>query len=83
MPLACTTRISGSDGWIELPAFMHCPTSFAVHAAGGGPEVVDAAFEGDGLQFEIVEVHRCLTAGLTESPTMPLTETRGAGDGDG
>ena len=83
VPLACTARISGSDGWIELPAFMHCPTSFTVHAAGAGPEVVDAAFEGDGLQFEIVEVHRCLTAGLTESPTMPLTETRGAGDGYG
>ncbi len=49
--------------------------SFTVHVSGAAPEVVDCAFEGDGLQFEIVEVHRCLDTGLTESPTMPLAET--------
>ena len=38
-PLACTARISGSDGWIDLPAFMHCPTSFTVNAVGSAPEV--------------------------------------------
>ena len=75
VPLACTARVSGSDGWIELPAFMHCPTSFTVHASGAAPEVVDCPFEGEGLQFEIVEVHRCIAAGRTESPTMPLAET--------
>ena len=75
VPLACSARISGAEGWIELPPFMHCPTSFTVHTPGAGPEVVDCAFEGDGLQFEIIEVHRCVAAGLTESPTMPLAET--------
>ena len=75
VPLACTARISGSDGWIDLPAFMHCPTSFTVTAGVSQPEVVDASFEGDGFEFEIAEVHRCLAAGLTESPTMPLDET--------
>jgi predicted dehydrogenase len=74
-PLACTARISGTDGWIDLPAFMHCPTSFTVNAFGAGPEVVDGSFDGDGLEFEIREVHRCLDEGLTESPTMPLAET--------
>ena len=75
VPLACTARISGSDGWIDLPAFMHCPTSFTVTAGTSRPEVVDATFEGNGYEFEIAEVHRCLAAGLTESPTMPLAET--------
>ena len=74
-PLACTARISGTDGWIDLPAFMHCPTSFTVNVVGAGPEVIDAAFDGDGLQFEIREVHRCLDEGRTESPTMSLAET--------
>jgi predicted dehydrogenase len=74
-PLACTARISGSDGWIDLPAFMHCPTSFTVHAGIAEPEVVDASFEGNGYEFEIAEVHRCLAAGLTESPTMPRAES--------
>jgi len=75
VPLACTARISGSDGWIDLPAFMHCPTSFTVTGGVSQPEVVDASFEGDGFEFEIAEVHRCLAAGLTESPTMPWSET--------
>jgi predicted dehydrogenase len=75
VPLACTARISGSDGWIDLPAFMHCPTSFTVTAGVTQPEVVDASFEGDGFEFEIAEVHRCLAAGLSESPTMPWAET--------
>jgi predicted dehydrogenase len=75
VPLACTARVSGSDGWIDLPAFMHCPTSLTVTAGVSPPEVVDASFEGDGFEFEIAEVHRCLAAGLTESPTMPWAET--------
>jgi predicted dehydrogenase len=73
-PLACTARISGTEGWIELPAFMHCPRSLSVHHSGV-VETVDCGFEGDGLEFEIAEVHRCLKLGLTESPFIPLSET--------
>jgi predicted dehydrogenase len=72
--LACTARISGSEGWIDLPAFMHCPQWISV----GGPkgvERIDGAFEGEGLRFQVAEVHRCLAAGLTESPVMPLDES--------
>jgi hypothetical protein len=36
---------------------------------------VDASFEGNGLGFEIAEVHRCLRGGATESSTMPLDES--------
>jgi predicted dehydrogenase len=75
VPLACTARISGTNGWIDLPAFMHCPTSISVQVMGEAPEVVDCAWDGDGLEFEIAEVHRCLAEGLTESPTMPLAQT--------
>ncbi|MET0903501.1 MAG: hypothetical protein ABWZ52_09695 [Acidimicrobiales bacterium] len=75
VPLACTARISGTDGWIDLPPFMHCPTSFTVHTAGASPEVIDAPIGVDGLEHEIREVHRCLADGLTESPGLPLSET--------
>jgi predicted dehydrogenase len=71
--LSCTARISASDGWIDLPAFMHCPTALTI--GGGNVERVDAAFDGDGLRFEVEEVHRCLAAGQTESPVMPLDES--------
>jgi predicted dehydrogenase len=69
----CTARVSGSDGWIDLPAFMHCPTSITVTTLAGR-ETIDGAFE-HGLKFEIEHVQRCLAEGLTESPVMPLAET--------
>ena len=73
--MSCTARISGTDGWIDLPAFMHCPSSLTV-TTSAGPERIDGSYEGNGLQFEIEEVHRCLAEGSMESRVMPLDETR-------
>jgi predicted dehydrogenase len=72
--MACTARISGTDGWISIPALMHCPNSFTVSTMAG-TEDVDGSYVGNGLRFEIEEVHRCLAAGALESVTMPLDET--------
>ncbi|MEX5637272.1 Gfo/Idh/MocA family protein [Parafrankia sp. FMc2] len=73
--MSCTARIAGTGGSIDLPAFMHCPNALTVTTRPGGAEHIDGSYEGNGLQFEIAEVHRCLTEGLTESPVMPLDET--------
>ena len=67
-------RIAGTDGWIQLPAFMHCPDHLVVHD-GSGEHVVDARWEGQGLRFQVDEVHRCLDEGLLESARMPRHET--------
>jgi predicted dehydrogenase len=72
--LPCRARVSGSEGWIDVPPFMHFPHSLDVHTADG-VERIDAGFEGDGLRFQVDEVHRCLAGGDTESPTMPLDES--------
>jgi predicted dehydrogenase len=72
--LSCSARIYGTVGTIELPAFMHCP-QFMTIVRDGASEQVECANEGNGLQFEIAEVGRCLRAGLVESPSMPLDET--------
>jgi predicted dehydrogenase len=72
--MACGARISGSEGWVDLPPFMHCPDWIGL-SGPNGTERIDGAYEGDGLRFEIAEVHRCLAAGLAESPHMPLNET--------
>jgi predicted dehydrogenase len=72
--LSCTGRIAGSDGSIDLPAFVHCPDHFVVRSASGERRV-DAPWEGDGLRFQVDEVHRCLAAGLRESPRMPVEES--------
>jgi predicted dehydrogenase len=72
--LSCSAQIYGTDGSIELPAFMHCPQHLTV-VRSGQSERIECGNEGNGLQYEAAEVARCLKAGLTESPTMPLEET--------
>ena len=74
VPMACAARIAGTDGWIGLPAFMHCPEWLDVGTLGT-VERIDAPYDGDGLRFEVFEVHRCLEEGLTESPVMSLDES--------
>jgi predicted dehydrogenase len=72
-PMSCTARIAGTDGTVDLPAFMHCPDHLIVRNADGERRV-DAPFEG-GLQYQVAEVHRCLDEGLRESPRMPVDES--------
>ncbi len=72
--MACTARIAGTEGAIDLPAMMHCPQSLTVRSAAGA-EQIDAAYEGNGLRFEIDEVHRCLAEGRTDSSVVPLRES--------
>jgi hypothetical protein len=54
---------------------MHHPDEVRVFSAGDAPDVVDTRHEGDGMRFEIDEVHRCVLDGFTESPTWPLAKT--------
>jgi predicted dehydrogenase len=72
--LSCRARISGSEGWVDIPPLMHQPDRIIV---GGhrGTERLDAPFDGVGLRFQVEEVHRCLEAGSTESEVMPLDES--------
>jgi predicted dehydrogenase len=72
--LTCTARIAGTEGAIDLPAFMHCPASLTVSSRAGS-EHIDASFEGNGLRFEIAEVNRCLADGVRESLVIPLDES--------
>jgi len=72
--LACSARIAGDDGTIDIPAFMHCPQHLVVTTAAG-VERIEAPMEGNGLHHQVHEVHRCLRAGLNESPVMPISES--------
>jgi predicted dehydrogenase len=74
VPMTCTARIGGSDGIVEIPALMHCPNSLRV-VSSSGVEEIDGSYEGNGLRFEIEEVHERLAAGDEESPVIPLEET--------
>jgi predicted dehydrogenase len=73
--LSSTVRVTGSQGWLSLPAMMHGAAHVDVGDNAGGRERIETPYEGEGLRHQAVEVHRCLRAGLTESPVMPLDET--------
>ncbi len=67
--MSCTAKITGTDGSIDLPAFMHCPDHIVVNDASGS-ERIDAPIEGQGLRYQVPEVHRCIAEGALESPVM-------------
>ena len=67
--------VSGDDGLIRIhPPFHHSPL-VTVERQGEVLASYDTSYQGHGFQFEIAEVHRCLTEGLTESPIRPHQDT--------
>jgi hypothetical protein len=69
-----TGLITGTTGWIRIGDRLHRPDSITVQSAAG-QEVLRHSDTGHGYGPEVAEVERCLRAGETESPTMPLDET--------
>jgi predicted dehydrogenase len=74
--LSCRARIAGTAGSIEIPSFMHRPRHLDVYRHGERDRI-ETPHDGDGIRFQVNEVHRCLDAGLIESAVMPLDETLG------
>lgn len=66
--------VSGPEGRIDLAPRMHQPPSWSL---AQGEDAVEHAEEvlGRGYAHEIIEVGRCMRAGLSESPLIPLDET--------
>jgi predicted dehydrogenase len=75
----CRASIAGRDGRIEIDGVFYRPTTFRVVARDGREDgaVEEFTFDhrGNGLRHQAAEVGRCLRAGLTESPILPLDET--------
>lgn len=67
--------VLGSAGQIKIHAPWYMPTRLTLARPDRGDELFDLPLEGNGYQYEAAEVARCLRAGLTESPVMPLDET--------
>jgi predicted dehydrogenase len=68
--------IYGTEARLELDGWFYQPTSFRVTSRDG--EILEAYTPpagGRGMEHEAIEVNRCLQAGLTESPLLPLDET--------
>ncbi len=69
-----SARIDGTAGRIEIPNFWNGSRA-TLSAEGQEPVTVELPHDLNGFEYEVREVHRCLAAGLTESPAMPLDET--------
>ena len=67
-------RILGTTGSIHMPAFWH-GTQATLAMEGQESKTICCPKEGNGYNYEAVEVGRCLRAGLKESPIIPLSET--------
>lgn len=69
--------VMGTGGSIELAPRFHHPTELVVRRNGRPAQELHLPADGRGYAHEIVEVGRCLEAGLLESPAMPLEDTLG------
>lgn len=67
-------RVLGTDGSIHMPTFWH-GSQATLMVDGKEPVQVNLPLQGNGYNYEAVEVGRCLREGLRESPVMPLAET--------
>ena len=69
---ACVT---GTEARVEISSDFYAPTSFRLITRSGDVTEYDFEVAPRGLRYQAIEVARCLEAGLTESPLMPLDET--------
>jgi len=68
-------QVLGTHGRIELqPPFFHAE-HFTLVRAGASPLNHHMPHRGNGYAHQVVEVDRCVRAGLLESPVMPLDES--------
>ncbi|MEU0526881.1 Gfo/Idh/MocA family protein [Streptomyces niveus] len=67
-----TATVTGTAGRIELPSGFFAPDSFVLRRDGRDPEQHTVESPLEGMQHEAAEVTRCLRAGETQSPLVPL-----------
>jgi hypothetical protein len=67
----------GTDGMIRVHPQWWRARTLTLIRGGRADEVIEAPYSGNGYQYEAIEAMRCLRAGMTESPVMPLDETLG------
>lgn len=76
----CLATVLGTDGHIDITPPFYAAQQLRL-ARGTRPweetpvEIIDRPWRGSRYVGQVEEVHRCLRAGLAESPAMPLDET--------
>jgi len=73
-PCTNRARIAGTEGTIDIAPFMHAASRFTVRR---GDEEETFEFPRASLHFQVPDVHRCIRAGVQESPRMSHADTLG------
>jgi len=72
---AVEATLMGTEGKIRVHSPWYYGTALTLSAEGREDETISLPYEGNGYNFEAIEVMRCLRAGKSESDVMPLDET--------
>lgn len=67
--------VLGTDGMVRMHSPFWCTTTATLTRHGHEPVLFSQAHQGNGYEYQAMEVMRCLRAGETESPDMPLGES--------
>jgi dihydrodiol dehydrogenase / D-xylose 1-dehydrogenase (NADP) len=67
--------VVGTKGFIRIHAPFYCPSAFTLYLNGQGPQTFEFPYEGNGWNYEAVEVMDCLRAGKLESDVVPHAES--------
>ena len=67
--------ILGTEGYIKIDDLFAVPTKVSLIVDKKEIEIIEEKIIGNALNYEAVEVMRCLNEGLKESPFMPLDES--------
>lgn len=75
-----TATVTGTEGYILLPTSQHCPEYLTVRTleqarSGSDGERIDLPTGGDGLRYQVHEVHDCLRSGRQRSDVMSWQHT--------
>jgi predicted dehydrogenase len=75
-----TASISGTLGYVEIPTPQHCPEKLLLRTLEGfrrgePAQVLDLPTGGDGLRYQVHEVHGCLRRGAQQSDVMSWQHT--------
>jgi predicted dehydrogenase len=65
----------GTKGQIRIHPWWIRPSTLSLKFDGQADTTIDVPYEGNGYQFEAIEVMECLRSGKLESDLMPLDET--------
>jgi predicted dehydrogenase len=67
--------IMGTKGYIRLHSPFYCPPGFTLVLNEKEPQVFNIPYEGNGWNYEAIEVMNCLREGKLESDIVPHAET--------